>query len=538
VSELKSLETTVMEALLQQIEDLKFGRFRLDGRDQSLWCDGRRLSLRSRSLQILRVLVAANGKLVTKDELMARVWAGAVVEDNAIQVHISALRKALGESVGNQCHIVTVPGLGYRFVQEQAGSHAGATPPSGAASPFADRPSIAVLPFQNMSEDPGQDYFADGVVEDIITALTRNSRLSVVARNSSFAYGRRAVDVRQVGRELNARYVLEGSLRKAGTRLRITAQLIQADTGMHVWAENFDGDIVDVFAFQDELTAKVVGAVLPSLRVAEIERARRKPPGSLDAYDLYLQALFARHSHTREGNDEALRLIEQAMELDPTFADAAMIAGSTWGARVINGWTTDGREQREALRYLRLAVGLDPNSADAIATLARLISGFEDNCEEVRTLTRRAIALNPNSTFILRIAGFALVHIGDCREGLEYLQRALEFSPSDFMAYDGWTGVALAQINLERDEEALAAARTAVQQSPRYGMALRALASSLAWLGRYDEAQDVVQRVLEVDPTCSLEAMRTRFGGAHQRASVRYLGGLRLAGLPESAIQQ
>ena len=428
---------------------------------------------------------------------------------------------------------MTVPGQGYRFVKNPTESRAGPAPPAVPVLP--ERPSIAVLPFQNMSDDPGQDYFADGVVEDIITALTRISKLSVVARNSSFAYGRRPVDVRQVGRELNARYVLEGSVRKAGTRLRITAQLIQTDTGMHVWAGNFDGDIVDVFAFQDDLTAKVVGALLPSLRVAEIERARRKPLESLDAYDLYLRALAARHAQTREGSDEALRLLERAIKLDPTFADAAVIAGTTWATRVINGWTTDGREQKEALRYLRLAVGLDPNGAEAMAALARTISGFEDNCEEVRTLTRRAIALNPNSTFILRIGGFALVHIGDCREGLEYLERALQYSPSDVMAFDSWTGVALALIYLERDEDALTAARTAVQQSPRYAMGLRALASALALLGRRAKAFEVVKQVLEVDPSCSMQTMRTRFGGAHQRASVRYLGGLRLAGLPEVA---
>jgi adenylate cyclase len=520
-----------MAADSDPLGDVTFGDFRLDARDLSLWRGRERIPLRARSLDILSVLAAADGKLVTKDELINRVWRGAIAEENALQAHVSALRKALGESVGNQRHIVTVPGQGYRFVRNPSASAAGPSP----APPLPERPSIAVLPFQNMSDDPGQDYFADGVAEDIITALTRISKLSVVARNSSFAYGRGPVDVRRVGRELNARYVLEGSLRKAATRLRITAQLIQADTGTHIWAGNFDGEIGDVFAFQDELTAKVVGALLPTLRVAEIERARRKPLESLDAYDLYLRALAARHSLTRAGNEEALRLIERAMELDPTFADAAIIAGAIWGTRVINGWMSDGSEQQNALRYLRLAVGLDPNNAEAIATLARMISGFEDNCDEVRTLTRRALALNPNSTFILRIAGFALVHVGDCREGLEYLQRALQFSPSNFMAYDCWTGSALALINLERDEEALAAARTAVQQSPRYAMALRALASALALRGRPDEARDVLRRVLELDPTCSMEAMRTRFAGSYQRASVRYLHGLQLAGLPETA---
>jgi TolB-like protein/tetratricopeptide (TPR) repeat protein len=514
------------------IEDEVFGRFRLDAGENSLWCDGKRLPLRARSVDILRILIAADGGLVTKDALMDRVWRGAIVDENVLQVHVSALRKALGESAGSQSHIVTVPGRGYCFIREPAiplATAASATLPQG-----LERPSIAVLRFQNMSDDPGQDYFADGVVEDIITALTRNSRLSVVARNSSFAIGRHAVDVREIGRRLNARYVLEGSVRKSGRRLRMNAQLIQAGDGMHVWAAGFDGDIGDVFAFQDELTARVVGALLPTLRMAEIERARRKPPESLDAYDLYLRAFAARHTLTREGNDEALRLIGQAMTLDPTFADAAVFAGAIWGGRVINGWTTDGSAQREALRCMRLAVLLDPNGAEAIASLARMISGFEDDCEEVRRLARRAIALSPGSPIILRITGFALVHIGEYRNGYEYLRRALQFAPNDFMSFDCWTGVALALIGLERDEEATEAARTAVQQSPRFAMALRALASSLALLGRSDEARDAVRRVVEIDPTCSMQAMRTRFGGAYQRGSVRYLSGLRLAGLPEA----
>jgi adenylate cyclase len=286
------------------------------------------------------------------------------------------------------------------------------------------------------------------------------------------------------------------------------------------------------------LTAKVVGALLPSLRVAEIERAHRKRPESLDAYDLYLRALASRNKQTRDGSDEALRLIEHAIALDPTFVDALLFAGAIWGGRVINGWTTDGREQREALRYIRLAVELDPDGAEAIASLARMISGFEDDCDEVRALTQRAIALSPHSTTVLRIAGFALIHIGDCREGLEYLRRAIELSTSDVMAFDTWTGIGLALINLERDEEALAAARTAVQQSPRFAMGLRTLASALALSGRREEAFEVVKQVLKVDPNCSMQTMRTRFAGSYQRASIRYLGGLRLAGLPETANPQ
>ena len=516
------------------IEDLTFGGFRLDVRGHSLWHNGRKLPLRSRSLDILRVLAAAGGQLVTKDELMARVWPGVIVEENALQVHVSALRKALGESVGNQRYIVTVPGRGYRFIREPAELRSDAVLPMETVRSPPDRPSIAVLPFQNMSGDPAQDYFADGVVEDIITALTRVPSLSVIARNSSFKYGRGPVDIRQVGRELGARYVLEGSIRKADTRLRITGQLIQAETGIHLWAENFDGDLAHVFRLQDELTNKVVGALLPRLRTAETDRARRKSPEHLDAYDLYLRALARRRSGTREGSDEALRLIEQAIQLDPSFADAAMFLGTTWTLRVTEGWSLDGRAQSKSLRYLRLAVQLDPNGAERVATLARLTGLFGRDDEQVRTLIDRAIALSPNSPDVSRLCGFAFVHIGESQRALDCLQRGLQISPDDLHAFDAWCGVALASIQLQRYQDALIAARKATQ-GPPYTVALRILASALALVGHREEAQAVVQRLLELEPGCSVSGIEARYGDSFKRTSVRFLDGLRLAGLPELA---
>ena len=250
-----------MTVASDQSQEVAFGPFRLDARGRMLYRDGASVALGTRGIDILCALAASPGALVTKDELISKVWSGAIVEDNAIQAQVSALRKALEDGKGGQRYIVTVPGRGYRFVAE----------PTDARHSLLDKPSIAVLPFDNMSGDPSQDYFADGVVEDIITALTRVPSLQVIARNSSFAYKGRATDIRQVGRELSARYVLEGSVRKAGERLRISGQLIAAETGVHLWAEQFDGSLADVFALQDEITARVVGALY---RICKEPRSR------------------------------------------------------------------------------------------------------------------------------------------------------------------------------------------------------------------------------------------------------------------------
>ena len=235
---LKYAEIAAMTVASDQSQEVAFGPFRLDAPGRMLYRDGASVALGTRGFDILCALVASPGALVTKDELISKVWSCAIVEDNAIQAQVSALRKALEDGKGGQRYIVTVPGRGYRFVAE----------PADARHSLLDKPSIAVLPFDNISGDPSQDYFADGVVEDIITALTRVPSLQVIARNSSFAYKGRATDIRQIGRELSARYVLEGSVRKAGERLRISAQLIQAATGVHLWAEQFDGSLADVFA--------------------------------------------------------------------------------------------------------------------------------------------------------------------------------------------------------------------------------------------------------------------------------------------------
>src|SRR5262245_1240065 len=299
----------------------------LDLARSSLRMADREVQLRPKSFEVLVYLVENAERLVPKEELIKAIWPNVVVTDESLTHCVSELRSALGDS--QQTIIKTVPRRGYRFsapVSRFAADQA-PVPHSVAAAalqsatplgpkpepPLPDRPSIAVLPFQNMSGDPEQEYFADGVVEEIITALSRFSSLFVIARNSSFTYKGRAVDVKQVGRELGVRYVLEGSVRRGGQQMRITGQLIDASTGAHIWADRFDGAIEDVFTLQDDVTAKVVAAICPKMEHAEIERAKRKATANLDAYDYFLHGMSVVHKITRETTDEALQLFHNAI---------------------------------------------------------------------------------------------------------------------------------------------------------------------------------------------------------------------------------
>jgi TolB-like protein len=271
------------------------GELRLDVGRRRLFREGVPVELKNKALDILCVLAAAQGQIVSKDEIMAKVWPGLVVEESNIQVHISAIRKALGEDLSRPRHLFTAPGRGYRLVGLDISAVKEAVSAASEAmaevAKEADRPSIAVLPFQNLSSDPEQEYFADGMVEDIITGLSRIKWLRVIARNSSFTFKGKTVDVRRVGSDLGVRYLLQGSVRKSGDRIRIAAQLIETESGIQVWGERYDRQLDDIFAIQDEIAISVVGAVEPGLQKIEVERVKRKRPENLHAYDLVLQAL-------------------------------------------------------------------------------------------------------------------------------------------------------------------------------------------------------------------------------------------------------
>jgi TolB-like protein len=333
--------------------EIRFGRFRVDFARRELRRGETPVRLGSRALDILCVLAAAEGVVVTKDELMARVWAGVVVEENTLHVHISALRKALAEDEDGESWIVTVPGRGYRLLRSPEPSAIDTSAP-GRSLPVPDQPSVAVLPFLNLSGDPEQEYFADGMVEEITTALSRIRRLFVTARNSSFAYKGQNIDVKQVGRELGVRYLLEGSVQRSGNLLRITAQLIDAGTGAHSWADRFEGSLQYLFELQDRVASSVTGVIEPTLQAAEIRRSDTRPTADLTTYELYLRALAHHRSYEKDRLVEALDLLGRALERDPDYGPALALAAYCHAQLDLNGWTDD----RDANRLMGLDLAL------------------------------------------------------------------------------------------------------------------------------------------------------------------------------------
>jgi adenylate cyclase len=394
-----------------------------------------------------------------------------------------------------------------------------------------DKPSIAVLPFQNMSADPEQEYFADGMVEEIITALSRFKRLFVIARNSSFAFKGKAIDIKDVGRRLGVRYVLEGSVRKAAGKVRITGQLIDAATGAHIWADRFERDLTDVFALQDEVTVAVVSAIRPKLLQTEIERATRRRSENLTAYDFYLRALPQFYLSTREGLAETIRLAHRALELDPRFGLVAALAGTCHMQNVLWGYAVDPQfERSEAARLLRLALSIDDSDPDTLARAGLISAYMVGDSESAVEMADRAVALNPNSNVAWGTRGWVYKIAEQPEEAVRSFERAIRISPVDPALHLAFTGIGLAFIELGRFDEAIVAGKKALRQHPSYSPAYRCLASAFAHLGRDDEAREAAARLLEADPAFTISAWIARGGQSDSKLQIE---GLRKAGLPE-----
>jgi adenylate cyclase len=394
-----------------------------------------------------------------------------------------------------------------------------------------ERPSIAVLPFQNMSGDSEQEYFVDGIVEDIITGLSRIKWLYVIARNSTFVYKGRAVDVKQAGRELGVRYVLEGSLRKAGNRVRVTAQLIEAETGTHVWAERYDRPIGDIFDLQDELTLNVIGAIEPSLRQAEIERAKRKRPENLDAYDLYLRALpFAQVAMPGDAG-KALVLLDQALALEPDYAAAHATAAWCYEQRYQRGGLRE-EDKVAGLRHARAAIEAGADDAATLVTAGFCIGLIAHDYTTAMDVIDRGLTLAASSALGLSFGSVILGHAGEADRAIDYAERALRASPPDFMTYLSYAGLALAQYVAGNFTESAAAGSRAAQANPRFSYPQVLQAAALMQGGRTDEAQVAARRVLEIEPSFAV----SEFVRAHTGRSDIWnpIGeALRQIGLPE-----
>jgi adenylate cyclase len=412
-----------------------------------------------------------------------------------------------------------------------AGAHHAPTERLGSAPPLPDRPSIAVLPFQNMSGDPEQEYFADGMVEEITTALSRFKWLFVIARNSSFTFKGRAVDIKEVGRSLGVRYVLEGSVRKASGKVRIAGQLIDAVTGAHLWADRFERDQTDVFALQDDVTVAVVSAIQPKLLQTEIARAARRRPENLTAYDCYLRAMQQFYLTTREGMAEAIRLAHRALELDPQFGLVAGLAGVCHLNNVIFGYATDPQfERKEAMRLLHLALSIDDSDPETLARASLISVVMVDDRESAIEMADRAVALNPNSFLAWTARGWAYLLAGQPEEAVRSFERAIRMSPVDPLLHRAFAALGTAFIELGRFDEAIATGKKAQRQNPSYSPAYRCLASAFAHLARDAEARAAAVRSLEVDPAFTISASIARGWSSNMKL---YIEGLRKAGLPE-----
>ena len=385
-----------------------------------------------------------------------------------------------------------------------------------------------------MSGDLEQEYFADGIVEDIITALSQIKSLFVIARNSSFTYKGRAVDVKQVGRELGVRYILEGSVRKSGRRLRITAQLIDAATGAHLWADRFEGALDDVFDLQDQLTSSVVSAIAPRVEQAEIERTKHKPTGSFDAYDYFLRGMANLYQLNREAYDEALRLFYKAIELDPEFAQAYAMAAWCYAFRRLQGWTTDRpRENAEAERLARRAVELRNDDATVLGWAGYSLAIVVGALADASAFIGQALELNPNLALVWGASGWMKVRIGEQDLAIEHFTRAIRLNPLDPGMVIVQSGTANAHFCAGRYDEAASWAGKALRTNPNALSAVRVAAATNALIGRPEDARKAMDHLLQLDPTRCISNLREATGPHQPEDFARFVDGLRKAGMPE-----
>jgi len=410
------------------------------------------------------------------------------------------------------------------------------TAPAAARPTLAlpDKPSLAVLPFTNMSGDPEQEYFADGVVEDIITGLARLKWLFVIARNSSFAYKGKSPDIRQVGRELGVRYVLEGGVRKAANRVRITGQLIDATTGTHIWADRFDGGLEDIFDLQDRITSSVVGAIEPALRTAEMHRAEAKPTESLDAYDCFLRALAQWDSMTRAGWEEAVTLCRKAIAIDPRYASAYGLASSVLTFRITQGWaSTVDSDRHDAAAFARKAIDLGADDPTALWMAGQALVHAVRDFDRGLAAIDRSLLLNPNSGQAWNISGWVRWNCGDGSTAIDHLQRAMRLSPLDPWAHGFEGGIGWAHFVEGRYDEAIKWSDLALRDQPKFTTSLRCKVAALGLLGRTEEAAEALRTLLTLQPNATIPTLRAIMPLRRAEHMATYLDGLRRAGVPE-----
>ena len=518
-----------------------FGDHVLDPDRRELARGAETVAIGPQVFDLLLHLVRNRERVVTKDNLIDVVWGGRIVSESTLTSHINAVRKAIGDTGEEQRLVRTIARKGYRFVGEVSETDAPEQPSpakpheSGAqALALPDRPSIAVLPFLNLSGDPTQDYFVDGVVDDIISALSRKRWLFVIARNSSFTYKGRAVDVKEVGRELGVRYVLEGSIRKAANRVRITGQLVDATAGTSLWSERFESTLDDLFELQDQMATSVVGELVPHLETAEIERARHKPTESLDAYDYYLRGMWKFRQVSRSAIDEALPLFYEAIQRDPEFASAYAMAAWCYSLRKLNRWVTDPeREVTEGTRLVRRAVELGQDDAVALAASVHALAHLARDLDSGIAVVDRALVLDPNLAAGWVGGGVGRIWRGQPDDAIERIARAMRLNPLSPDMQRMEVGIALAHLLAGRTEEALSWAEKASRHRPDRAFPIGILAAIYARAGRGDEARLAIQQLRRLDPALRLANLGEWLPFQRPQDLENIADALREAGLPE-----
>jgi len=481
---------------------------------------------------LLVYLLQNRERAVTKNDLFQTIWQGRTVSHSTLTSHINAVRKAVGDTGADQRLIRTIARKGFRFVGEVAVAPRSSIGDSRRiAAP--DKPSIAVLPFQNLSDDPAQDYFADGITEDIIIGLSRINWLMVIARNSSFAYKGRTADTKQIGRDLGIRYILEGSIRRAAEKVRITGQLVDVSTGAHIWAERFDGSLEHIFDLQDQVTTSVVGAIGPKLERAEIERARRKPTENLDAYDYYLRGMASFHQRSRDATSEALRLFSRAVEIDAEFASAYGMAAWCYVWRAYNGWMVDRLEESEAGAKLgRRAIEWGKDDAIALARGGYALCFLAGDFDSGVGFVDRALDLSPSQATIWVLSGLLRNFTGEPERAIEHLARAMRLSPLDPALYHMQAGTGFAHFLAGRFDEACSWAEKALSEEPRWTTAAAVSAAGHALAGRKQEAENAMAGLRKNNPVLRVTTFTSRLM-RHPQHLALWQEGLRKAGLPE-----
>lgn len=513
-----------------------FANCELDTERRELRRSGKAVPVAPQVFDLLRYFLHNRDRVVSKDDLVEAIWNGRSVTDAALTTRLNVVRRAIGDSGDDKRLIKTLPRKGFRFVgsvQEIGGPNDATTTGNAAAPVFAraGKPSIAVLPFQNLSGDPAQEYLADGMTEDITTLLSETRDFLVIARGSMLAYKTRTIDVGDIGRQLDVRYVLEGSVRRAANKIHVTAQLVEARTAVRVWAAHFDREFTDLFAVQGELASGIVGALHPQLLSAEAQSYRRQPPSNLDAWGLAVRGMMALTSLTKENLDSAADLASRAVEIDPAFGMSYGLRAFALGYRAYTQWGQDWHQDaRQASADIKRTLN-DPCEDPTVLFLIGGASHFMARHRASVDLLERAIAFNPNLAMAHGLLAISCASVDRPTEGLAHVETALRLSPRDPMAYLFFAGQALCQFVSGDFIGAIASAEKGLGINPSSTDNHLYMAAALAELGQIEHAREQIQRGLRFVPKLTLLVIGRAIEGKNL-GWARYHEALRKAGLP------